>query len=77
MYYQACPSVQEYVLVSSQYLWVEVFRRRQAQDNGWFYSAYLNYGDEITLTILDIHFPIENVYRDVNIALAPEPPEES
>lgn len=69
--YQACPDVQECVLVSSQYLWIEVFRRREAQDKGWFYSAFLNSGDEVALTSLDIRFPIESIYRGVDIAPMP------
>ena len=71
MYYQACSSVQEYVLVNTHFQWIEVFRR--GQGNFWLYRAF-EYGDEIELTSLDIRFPIEDVYLDVD--LLPEPPEE-
>lgn len=68
--YQACSDVQECVLVSSQYLWIEVFRRKEAKV--WFYNAYINPDDEVALTSLNIHFPIKSIYRGVDIAPMPE-----
>ena len=76
LYYQACPDVQECVLVSSQYLWVEVFWRKNTQDNSWFYNAFLNPDDEIALTSLGIHFPIKDVYRNVGVEPPPDLSEE-
>jgi Uma2 family endonuclease len=64
MYYQACPSVQEYVLVHTHYQWVEVFRREQ--NNLWTYHAFED-GDEVTFTSLDVHFSISKLYRNVDL----------
>ena len=64
MYYQACSSVQEYVLVHTHYQWVEVFRREQ--NNLWTYHAFED-GDEVTFTSLDVHFPISKLYRNVDL----------
>jgi len=59
-YYRECPTVQEYVLVSTKRQLVEVFRRTQ---EGW--TAYHVYGpeDEIELTSLDVHLSLAALYE--------------
>lgn len=71
-YYRACPFVQEYVLVSTRYQLVEVFRRTAA---GW--TAYHVYGpeDEVALASIDIRFPIAALYRRTEVPDAPGDPE--
>lgn len=70
-YYQACSSVQEYVLVATKYQSVEVFRRT-SQSHLWTYQAY-SPGDTIELTSLGISVPFAAFYRNSGI---PETAEE-
>lgn len=59
-YYRECPTVQEYVLVSTKRQLVEVYSRTQ---QGW--TAYHVYGpeDEVVLTSIDVHFPVAMLYE--------------
>jgi len=59
-YYRECPTVQEYVLVSTKRQLVEVYSRTQ---QGW--TAYHVYGpgDEIVLASIDVHFPVAMLYE--------------
>ena len=61
-YYRECPTIQEYVLVDSHRLAVEVFRREAP--HLWTYHAW-GTGDEVELASLGIHFPLASVYRNV------------
>ena len=72
LYYQACPSIQEYVLINADFQWVEVFRR--SSNNLWIHHAF-ELDDEIELTSIGCCFPIAKVYRNVNAGPLPEPPE--
>ncbi|GAC1343481.1 MAG: Uma2 family endonuclease [Ktedonobacteraceae bacterium] len=62
-YYRACPYVQEYVLVSTKYQAVEVYRRTSQL---WTYQAYET-GDEIELTSINIRFPVSALYRNAGV----------
>lgn len=59
--YKALPSLQEYVLIGSEYRTVEVHRRE-----GDFWRHYL-YGEDdlVELKSLGIHFSFEDVYRRI------------
>lgn len=63
-FYRACPSVQEYILVATKDQAVEVYRRTP---RGW--TNYYPYGpgDEMELTSLSIHFPVNALYRDAGV----------
>jgi Uma2 family endonuclease len=62
--YRACPSIQEYVLVSSEVPLVEVFRR----ENQGFWSLYtLELSDMIELPGLGLRFPIADIYQDTSL----------
>jgi Uma2 family endonuclease len=63
--YQACDTIQEYVLVSQFAMHVEVYSRRD--DGVWrsqpcVYSA----GDTIVLESIDVHIPITEFYDGIN-----------
>lgn len=62
--YRACPTIQEYVLVATKYQAVEVYRRTA---KGWTNIEFYEPGNEIELTSLDIHFPMEALYRGAGI----------
>jgi Uma2 family endonuclease len=62
-YYRECPSIQEYVMVDSQSIHVEVYHR---EDGKWMLSTY---GPDsiITLESLNIEFSIKDIYRRMNL----------
>ena len=61
-YYRACPSVQEYVLVSTDEQSVDVYRR--ATDKLW--TLYLfEPGDEVELKSINVRIPIAAIYEHV------------
>ncbi len=62
--YRACPAIQEYVLVATKYQAIEVHRHTS---KGWTDSQFYEPGDEIELTSLGIHFPMEALYRGAGI----------
>jgi len=62
--YRACPTVQEYVLVATKYQSVEVYRRTA---KGWTNIEFYEHGDEIELTSLDIHFPMDALYSGAGV----------
>ena len=62
--YKASPSVEEYVLVSTDYKKVEIFKREKK--NFWTYQE-LGPEDEFYLRSLDIHFPVATLYRNVDV----------
>lgn len=57
--YQACPSIQEYVLVNSDYQAIEVYRR---EGPDWIYRRY-EPGDEVVLPSIGLRCPVSAVYR--------------
>src|SRR6266699_2254723 len=59
--YRSSPSIQEYVLISSEIPLVEVFRREKQG----FWSLYtLAIDDTIELTSLDLRFPVADIYQN-------------
>jgi len=69
-YYRACPTVQEYVLVSTRHQLVEVFRRTL---KGWEYQAYRP-DDEVELTSMSLRFPLAALYRRTTVSEALDAP---
>ena len=65
-YYRACPTIQEYVLVDTQWQAVEVFRR--ATENLWTYH-FFGSGDQVELASLGVSFPVAALYEN---AILPE-----
>ena len=60
--YRRNPSLQEYVLVESETIAIEIFRR--TEQDAW---QILNYqaGDVVELTSVNLTFPIEDIYEDI------------
>jgi Uma2 family endonuclease len=63
LHYRSCPSIQEYVLISSEFPLVEVFRREKQG----FWSLYtLGLGDTIELTSLGLRFSVADLYQNAS-----------
>jgi Uma2 family endonuclease len=61
--YRSCPSIQEYLLISSEFPLVEVFRREKQG----FWSLYtLGLSDTIELNSLGLRFPVADVYQNTS-----------
>lgn len=62
--YRACPSMQEYLLISAEFPLVEVFRREKQG----FWSLYtLGQVDTIELINLDLRFPVVELYQNTSL----------
>lgn len=59
--YQALPSVQEYVLIGSEYQAIEVHRR----DGNFWRQYHYRSGDLVELTSIGVSFPFDEVYRRI------------
>jgi len=66
-YYRACPTIQEYVMVDSEEIFVEVHRREEGR---WTINTF-ELGDTITLESLGIQFPIEDAYEGASLTYEP------
>ena len=62
-YYQQFPSLQEYVLVDSESISVEIFQRGEGKI--WHYCRYTE-GESITLESIEFTFAIEVLYEGVD-----------
>lgn len=61
--YRSCPSIQEYLLVSSEEPLIELFRR----EKGGFWTLYtFDLAASIELTSLTVHFTVAEVYQDTS-----------
>jgi Uma2 family endonuclease len=70
-YYRACPSIQEYVLVSSDVPRVELYRRAEPF---WQFAAY-GLDEILTLASIEVAIPVTEIYRDIEFPPAPSTPE--
>ncbi|HTK10103.1 MAG TPA: Uma2 family endonuclease [Ktedonobacteraceae bacterium] len=64
-YYQELPSMQEYMLISTQRQMVEIYRRNGAT---WTYRRYYP-GQTVELESLDIHIPFTAIYERVRVPI--------
>lgn len=60
--YLACPSIEEYLLVSSDTLQIEQYRK---EGNKWLYESF-EANDDVELPCLGVHFPLAAAYEDVD-----------
>jgi Uma2 family endonuclease len=67
--YQTLPSLQEYVLVSSRYQFVEIYRRQA--DDTWTYQTYRP-EQLIKLESLGLELTFEEIYERVPVPAKPE-----
>jgi len=69
-YHRECESLQEYVLVATEYQAVEVHRRLP---EGWDLYRTYGPGDEVALASIGVRFPVAALYRRTDVpALPPE-----
>src|SRR5579872_4656874 len=61
--YHSCPTIQEYMLISTRYQAVEVQRRTGDE---WTIHVF-GPGDEIELASIDVRFPLAALYRGTTI----------
>jgi Uma2 family endonuclease len=66
--YRKCLSLQEYVLVGTEYQRVEVYRRTA---EGWGLVSFYGPGDEVELASIGVRFPIETLYRRTDVPEIP------
>lgn len=59
--YLACPSIEEYLLVDTRSMRIEIYRKEQKK---WVYDAF-EAGDEVELITLSVRFPVVDAYEDV------------
>ena len=67
IYYRAYPTIQEYMMVDSEEVLVEVHRREEER---WTINTF-EPGDTIVLASLSIQFPIEEVYEGTSLTYEP------
>ena len=72
-FYRACPTIQEYVLVATNYQVVEVYRRTL---KGWTEYQVYGPGDEVELRSIDVHFPLAVLYKRTTVPEILDTPEE-
>ncbi|MBV9019598.1 MAG: Uma2 family endonuclease [Ktedonobacteraceae bacterium] len=63
LYYQEYPTIQEYVMVDSQSIRIEVYHR---EEDGWKLYTY-GPGSITKLESFDIQFPISTIYRGMKL----------
>ncbi len=63
--YQACPSIQEIVLISQFAQYVEGYLRDEEDRASWHHICY-GPGDHVMLASIDVHFPIDELYKGIN-----------
>ncbi|MEB3119317.1 MAG: Uma2 family endonuclease, partial [Limnothrix sp.] len=61
------PMLIDYLLVSSTSIAVDLYQKNEAGD--WLIFNY-QAGDTIALKSIDLHFPIEQIYRGLNLTPA-------
>ena len=62
--YRQCESLQEYVLVGTEYQRVEVYRRTE---QGWGLFHIYGPGDEVELMSIGVRFPLTALYRRTDV----------
>jgi Uma2 family endonuclease len=61
--YRSCPTIQEYLLVSTESPIIEIFRREK---NGFWTLYTLGLDDSVALTSLNVDFPVAEVYQNTS-----------
>ncbi len=63
--YQACPSIQEIVLINQFAQHVEIYRRESEDASTWKHLFY-GPGEEILLESVDVPIPMSHIYQGIN-----------
>lgn len=74
--YKTIPTLEEYVLIEQNRVWVDHFRR--TNQNAWLHESYTALEDVLRLESVEIEIPLTQIYEDLElpnglIALAPTP----
>ncbi|GAC1469664.1 MAG: Uma2 family endonuclease [Ktedonobacteraceae bacterium] len=64
LYYRECPTLQEYVIIYTEYQAVEVFKREK--QNLWTLRAF-GPGDIVELMSINVRFPVSTVYQKTTV----------
>ncbi len=67
-YYRTCPSIQEYVLITTQCPFVEVYRRVQ---DFWALHAF-GLGEQVMLSSIHVQIPVAALYENVLLPVEDE-----
>ena len=59
--YLACPTIEEYLLVDSRSITIEIYRKEQKK---WIYDVF-KANDVVELISVGVHFPVLTAYEDV------------
>jgi Uma2 family endonuclease len=65
--YQACPTIQEIVLVTQFAPRVEVYRRNGDDSSEWSHVVYES-GEEVALESVDVYLPMEEIYQGIDFS---------
>ncbi len=68
--YRQNPQLQDYVLISSQEVAIDLYRRDQG--GKWEILSY-GPGDWMELGSIDLRFPIEQIYRGIDFSMGNDP----
>lgn len=71
--YEKLASLQEYVIVAQDRVWIQIHRRQS--ENDWTVENYLNLDDEVTFESVDLTMKVADIYRNMSFP-APEIGEE-
>ncbi len=63
--YQACPSIQEIVLIDQFRPYVEIYRRNEEGSAEWSHIIYES-GEEVALESVDVYIPMEEIYQEID-----------
>jgi Uma2 family endonuclease len=63
-YYRMCPTLQEYVLIDTERMAVDIFRR--ASTNLWTYHPFREQ-DQVVIACLKIEIPLSTLYRNIQL----------
>ena len=64
LYYRECSTVQEYIMVDSQSILIEAYRR---EEDGWKLHTF-GPGSIVKLESLNVQFPVDAVYRGMQLS---------
>jgi Uma2 family endonuclease len=63
--YQACPTIQEIVLIDQFRPYVKIYRRIEEDSTEWSHVVYES-GEEVILESVDVYIPMEDIYRAID-----------
>ena len=64
--YQACPTIQEIVLIDQFSPLVEIYRRDENDTTRWNYVVYHESEQEVVIQCLDLSLHMEEVYKNID-----------